>query len=258
MRHNIILEVGSNWKTLDDLKRSSDFAYKHGCLLKGQLWQTDKFVRRSNKNYATYRKYEVPRKWVAAIAAPHVFWTAFDIDSLDFLRVHIKPEYYKVASLDSDQQWLIERVGETGKPTFISVGVYGLESIRQAVKWHGDSNNLTLMHSINYYGECDYQMNYLRDRINGSRIIPWGLSLNYPSPLLPALGVALGTVATEVHFKLDHIRNTPDAPHSMTRHQVIEMIENIKVAEGSMGNNDRPLEIEAGSIKAGKRRGGLR
>ena len=254
MRTKIILEGGSNWKTLDDIKRMTEFAESIGCLWKGQLWQTEKFVRKSNPNYATYKKFEVPREWVEAVSAPHVFWTAFDPDSLLFLRIRIKPEYYKVASLDSDQKWLIEACGRTNKQTFISVGVYGLESIRQAVKWFDNPHKLTLMHSINYYGQCDYQLNYLRDRINGSRVIPWGLSLNHVNTVLPAIAVGLGVSAVEVHFRLDHITKTPDARHSFTKKQVIQMIENIKVAEDNMGNNERPLEIESMSIKAGKRK----
>ena len=258
MRHKVILEIGSNWKSLDDIKHSIDFARSIGALSKLQLWQTDKFVRRFNPNYSTYKRFELPRKWVEEIKAEDVFYSVFDPDSLLWLKTEINPEFYKVASLDSNQKWLIESCGMTNKMTFLSCGVYGLESIRQAVKWYNNSNHLTLMHSINYYGKCDYQMNYLRDRINGSRIIPFGLSLNYPNTLLPALGVALGTVAIEVHFRLDHITKTPDAPHSMTKKQVRQMIENIRIAEDNMGNNDRPLDIEDMAIRVGKRVNGKR
>lgn len=256
MKTKLILEIGSNWKTKDDFKRSLDFAKSIGALLKGQLWITDKFVRKSNKNYSTYKRFEVPKEWVRELRCEDMFWTAFDPQSLLFLKTEINPKYYKVSLLDSDQKWMIDSIARTNKECFMSVGIYGLESIRRAVRWYSDAgniHNLTLMHAVADYKGCDYQLGYMRDRINGSRLIPWGISLNNPSTVLPAVAVGLGCTAVEIHFRLDHIKNTPDAPHSITKAQVMEVVRNIEEVERNVGNNERPLEAELVNIKAGGR-----
>ena len=256
MKTQVICEVGSNWKTLDDIKRSIEFARSVGALSKLQLWQTDKFVRKSNKNYEVYKRYELKQSWVHQIMAEDVFYTPFDYESVMFLKTCINPQYYKISLLDSNQQWLIDSIARTNKKCFMSVGIYGLESIRQSVRWYsdvGNIHNLTLMHAIADYKSCDYQLGYMRDRINGSRLIPWGISLNNPSVILPAVAVGLGCQSAEVHFRLDHIKNTPDAPHSVTRKMVLEMVRNIEEVERNMGNVERPLECERVNIKAGMR-----
>lgn len=257
MKTKVVLENGSNWKSLDDLKRSIDFARSVGCLWKGQLWLTPHFVRKSNKNYKTYEKYEVPQDWVHKLKADDVFWTPFDVESLMFLKEEIFPTHYKIASLDSDQKDLIQLVACSNRPAFISCGVYGLESIRRVVKWYGDKGNLfnlTLMHSINEYPNTDSHLGYLKDRINATRTIPWGFSFNGNNPLIPALAVTLGATAIEAHFKMPNIVGTPDAPHSMTKQQVLQMLEFIKTAESNMGNSERPLPCELPHIKAGQRK----
>lgn len=254
MKTKLILEIGSNWKSLDDFKRTSEFAKENGCLMKGQLWETSKFVRKENKNYEVYKRYEVPRQWVEALASPHTFWSAFDPDSLLYLKTVVLPEYYKVASLDSNQKWMIESCGVTNKMTFVSCGVYGLESVRQVVRWYDNPGKLTLMHCVVDYPTKDAQLGYLKDRIAGTRTIDWGFSYNGTNIEVPLASVAIGVSAIEVHFKLDHIKNTPDAKHSMTKDQIKALIRGIRIVEDNCGNSDRPLPCEKVHIKLGGRK----
>lgn len=257
LKIDLILEVGSNWKHIDDFRRSIDFARSVGALTKGQLWRTDKFIKKSNKDWDVYKRYEVPREWVSRLAANDVFWTAFDMDSLMFLRREVNQQFYKVACLDSNQKWLIQAIASTHKPAFMSCGVYGLDSVRQAARWYSEAGNLfnlTMMHCVVEYPTKDAQLGYMRDRLNGTRILNWGLSYNGNNPLVPALSVAMGGSAVEVHFKLDHISGTPDAPHSMSQKAVKQMLRYIKEAQENIGNGDRPLPCELPHITAGGRK----
>ena len=254
MRTKIILEIGTNWKGLDDIKRSVAVARKLGALAKLQLWQTSKFIRKNNPNYALYKQYEIPREWVRKLDADDVFYSVFDPDSMLWLKTEINPEYYKVASLDSDQKWMIESCGTNNKMTFLSCGVYGLESIRRAVKWYGNSRMLTLMHCIVDYPTADAHLGYLKDRISATRVIDWGLSYNGLNPIVPVAATALGISAVEVHMRLDKITKTPDAPHSMTPGTIAKMLSGIQAVEDNMGNNDRPLDCERVHIRLGKRK----
>ena len=253
LKTRVILEGGTNWRRLDDFKRMIDFARDNGCLFKGQLWKTSEFVKKSNPNYSVYKRFEVPRKWVESLSAPDVFWSVFDADSLLFLKTDINPEYYKVAGLDSNQKWLIESCGLTNKMTFLSCGVYGLESIRQAVKWYNNARHLTLMHCVVEYPTKDAQLGYLRDRLSATRVIDWGLSYNGLNPEIPMASVAIGASTIEVHFKLPSVSNTPDAKHSMEKGMIMMMLESIRIIEENLGNSERPLEVEKFRVRLGKR-----
>ena len=256
MRTIVIGEYGSNWSNLDDILYSCEALVKMGAIPKGQAWKTELVVnkKRNPAMYETMKKYELPDKWIREIVKrfPQSFFSVFDAKSLDVV-YRSGVTRIKVASPDCVFKPLVEDVAKTGKETIMSVGGATLEEIRQAVKpFHW--SKLTLMHCVVDYRKHDYMINYFKDRLSGSRLIPWGTSFNYPSKILPAVCVGAGSVATEVHFKINSSLSTPDSGHSFTPIEFQEMVDNIKEVEENMGNSERPSQNEIGNLLLGRRK----
>jgi pseudaminic acid synthase len=261
MHTTVIAEIGSNWKTLDDILFSCEWVIEHGCLPKLQAWVTKRVVnrRRYQSMYEVMKKYELPHKWIRSINAkfPNTFYSVFDLESLAFLETEIKPIYYKIASPDAVHKPLVQAVASCGRNTIVSLGGCTLDEIRWVAKqfeWH----KLTLMEcNASYPAKLAYLGN-LRDRIVGSRLIPWGYSDHTLSTNVPAFAVTLGATMIEKHFNLKEF-DSPDNGHSLGQIEFETMIDRIKKAEEHMGTKEHPYPEEVNTMELARRKGdGLR
>lgn len=256
LRTTVICEIGSNWKSLDDIYHSCDYAVRLGCLPKLQLWKTTKVVNaKSNPEmFRTMRKYEIPHGWVKRIKSrfPQTFYSVFDLDSVEFLASEIKPHSYKIASPDCVYTQLLKAVAALNQPVFLSVGGATLEEIRAAIKMF-NWDKVTPMCCVVDYPCKDAQLLYLRDRVMGSRHIPWGYSSHSTSIIVPSLAVALGAVVIESHFKIGDM-DTPDSPHALGPVAFKTMLEYIQETEDNLGNDERPLACEIKNLAIARRK----
>ena len=256
MKTVIIAEIGSNWETLDDILYSCEWAINNGCLPKLQLWKTDLVVNQSRypKMYETMKRYELNHTWVKTIKKefPETFYSVFDLDSLEFLETEICPSLYKIASPDCVYYELLEAVASTNKNVIVSVGGATLDEIRKAAKMF-NWQRLTLMECNASYPAKFAYLGNLRDRINGSRLVPWGYSDHTMSTIVPAMAVTLGATVIEKHFKLKEF-NSPDNGHSLGQHEFSEMIENVKEAEAHMGTMEHPYDEEVETMNVARRK----
>lgn len=256
MKTTVIAEIGSNWETLDDILYSCEWAVHRNLLPKLQLWKTDLVVNDAYhpKMYQVMQSYELPQEWVRKINQnfPETFYSVFDLESLEFLKNEIKPKYYKIASPDCVFKPLVKAVASIGTPTFVSVGGATLDEIRDCAR-EFDWQKLTLMSCVVDYPCRDAELWYLRDRILGSRLIPWGYSSHSRSKIVPALAVALGATAIECHFSLKSF-NCPDYSHSFTPGEFDDIIANITETEQNLGNSERPLACEKRHLSLGRRK----
>lgn len=256
MKTSVICEIGSNFESLDDILYSCEWAVSRKCLPKLQAWRTDLVVNSDYqpKMYEVMKKYELPREWIRKISKnfPETFYSCFDLDTLRFLNDEIKPKYYKIASPDCVFKPLVRAVAATGTPTFVSVGGATLDEIRDCAR-EFDWQKLTLMSAVVEYPCRDAELWYLRDRILGSRLIPWGYSSHSRSKIVPALAVALGATATEIHFSLKSF-DSPDFGHSFTPGDFDDILSHIVDTEGQLGNSERPLACEKHHLSLGRRK----
>ena len=261
MKTSLICEYGTNWNDLDDILWTCDGITKAGGIPKGQLWDTDLFCnkRRNPKHWKVLRKYELKFEWVAEILRrfPGSFFSVFDENSIGTLEM-LGVEAYKIASPDCVYEPLVRAVAHTWKPMYVSVGGATLDEIRKCVEWIRDVDSkyyqrLTLMSCVVSYPCKNAMLGDLRDRIAGSRIVPWGYSSHSMSKIIPAIGVALGASAVEVHVK-NKVYDSPDDGHSFLLPELEEIVEHIKVAEENMGTGERPLPCEIENLRVGRRK----
>lgn len=257
MKTVVIAEIGSNWETIDDILYSCEWAVRHHCLPKLQAFQVEHFVNKERNPgmYETLLKYQIPERWYHKInnAFPDTIYSVFDIYSLDIVR-SLKRTYpvIKIASPDCVYSPLVDAIEKTGENVIVSVGGATLDEIRQVARKFPFSK-ITLMEcNASYPAKLAYLGN-LRDRIIGSRLIPWGYSNHTLSLSVPAFAVALGATVVENHFKMVEF-NSPDNDHSLGQNDFAEMLERINDAEKHMGTLEHPYPEEEKTMRLARRK----
>lgn len=254
MKTTLIADIGTNWHSLDDILRSIDALRAHGVLAKLQAWITEEFVRKGHLQWDAYKRWEIPESWYKKLRAPDVFFTPFDLKSVDRVERICAPQYWKIASPDCVYRPLVKKVAELEKPTFMSVGGATDTEVCDAIGWFSGwsrLNKLTLLDSVCNYPCKNAELGHFRNRsFSNSR---WGYSSHSRSTLVPALVVALGAVAVEVHFRLDAITDTPDAGHSFTQVKLKKVVSLIEEAEANCGDSKRPCAEEVVNLRRARR-----
>ena len=268
MKTQVICEIGSNWECFQDIQDSIDYAKSVEAIPKLQCFKPEEITDKDSQPeyYEKLRSVTVPREWIRDLKGSGVFYSVFGLDSLAFLEKEISPLLYKIASGKAVDKSLIKAVACTHKPTIMSVGGCTLDEIRQATKWYQEGydevgwwSKLTLMHTMVCYKKCDLQLSAFRDRVIGSKLVSWGWGQNHSDESnlhLPSVAVALGANVCEAHFRLDHIKNTPDSPHSLNKEQFTRMIKLIQEVEDNIGNTERPTKYEVGNLKLARGKNG--
>jgi len=228
MKTMIIAEIGSNFRNLDDIKRSIDSAIESGAsVAKLQCWKTERLCseQRDPKHYATLKQYELPEEWIRELRGWPVFYSVFSEDRVDFLEAEINPNMYKIASPDYKNFSLIGKCLSTEKEVLISVPISGEE--------HGLIKNDKISYLL-----CNATYP-ARKACLGDWTGRWmlmlasiykGYSDHTLSLLTPSLVVALGGKIIEKHYKLENM-DTPDNGHSLLPSEFKKMVEFIKEAE---------------------------
>lgn len=231
MKTAVIGEIGSNYKSLDDVKVSIEAIKATGSIPKLQAF-THAEVNTPNP--------EFPRNWMVELKDSGVFYSVFGLDSLKFLEDKVNPQYYKIASSKSKDKELIQAVAEIGKPTYISTGYCNLEDIRNIARWFRDASGETLWWSKLNLMQCNPTypsdtdlIGNLRNRVSGSRLIQWGLSSHSIDIISVLMAIAVGASSIEKHVKL-YDMDTPDNGHSLPIEEFKMMIQAIEMAERHM------------------------
>lgn len=214
MKTIVIAEVGSNWKTLDDLLRAADFAYSVGAIPKAQAWHVDHLCskERDPEQYETLKRYQIPEEWYPRLLDAGYFFSVFCPDIVDQIEATKSPEYYKISAPDYHNDDLISRARSTKKKVIVSNGQHIFGCKCDLIKlfcisaYPAKSSMLKLMNSVD------------------------GISDHTTSVLVPAYAVAQGAKYVEKHFKLKPM-DTPDNLHSLTPDEFKNMLSFIRDAE---------------------------
>lgn len=137
---------------------------------------------------------------------------------------------WKVASLESMSDGLIDAICETGKPGIVSAGAMGFVMLPPAL------NMATLHCTASYPAPLD-QLNLKAIRSYS------GYSDHSKNVLTGALAVACGAKIVEVHFKLiDTPVDNQEYDHSLFPYQLKQYIYNIRQAEMMLGDGRKKVE----------------
>lgn len=137
---------------------------------------------------------------------------------------------WKVASLESVSEGLLDAIYKTHKPMIVSAGAMGFVMLPPAL------NADTLHCTASYPAPLD-QLNLKAIRSYS------GYSDHSGNTLTGALAVACGAKIVEVHFKLFNTpRDNPDYGHSLCQPELRQYIANIRQAELMLGDGVKKVE----------------
>jgi sialic acid synthase SpsE len=241
----IIAEVGINHNgSMKQAKKLVDEAFKSGASsVKFQTYITEKRVQKDAPIFDILKQCEIGFKdqeelfnyanEIGLVA----FSTPFDEESVDFLS-EINVPLFKVASFDTVNKPLLEKISETNTPTIVSRGMASESELDIAHRIFDDQNvPLAILHCISAYPIQNLDsinlstMSYLRDRYE----CLVGFSDHTIGPAASICAVTMGAKVIEKHFTLDKNDDGPDHIMSADPHEMEEMISGIRNVETMIG-----------------------
>jgi sialic acid synthase SpsE/protoporphyrinogen oxidase len=156
-----------------------------------------------------------------------IFSTPFDIESANFLNNELKPDCYKIASVDLVNLPLISHVANFGKPMILSCGMSSLTEIEDALDAVSAKENdkLILLHCISSYPAPIEEMNLnVINTLQNTFKVPVGLSDHSLGLLASTIALANGACVIERHFTLDRLMEGPDHILSSQPEEMLELV----------------------------------
>ncbi|TXH76320.1 pseudaminic acid synthase [Thiobacillus sp.] len=215
--------------------------------------------------YATlwdlYDKAHTPWDWHEAIFAEarrldlEVFSSPFDESAVDLLE-GLEAPAYKIASPEITHIPLLERVAQTRKPVIISTGIAELADIELALetlRGAGASEIIVLKCTTAYPAPPeDSNLSTIADMAARFGVLA-GLSDHTLGSVAPICAVALGASFIEKHFVLDEGKDTVDSFFSSGEAEFSRMVQDIRLAEKSLGRVSYEIAPSARSNLRGRR-----
>lgn len=219
---------------------------------KSSLWNGEKL-------YDLYKKASTPYEWHKPIfdkckeLGIASFSTPFDLTAVDFLE-ELGCPIYKIASFENGDIPLLKRVAQTKKPVIMSLGMIGLDEIKEGVnilKSNG-CNDLTLLKCTSSYPAhvddsnlltiCDLQKHFTDCKI--------GLSDHTLGIGAAIASIALGGCVIEKHFTLSRAEGGVDSAFSIEPQEMKQLVEECNNAYNALGKASYELsESEKKSLK---------
>jgi len=252
-----IAEVGLNHNgDIKLAKKLIDAAKSSGAsAVKFQTFQTEKFVRKSNKYFDLFKQAQLSYEDFGELSdyaknQEMTFFSApFDIESADLLKKLGVPAF-KIASSDLINMPLIRHIAKMNVPIIISTGLSVMKEVEEAVNYclYEGNNKIALLHCIAHYPTIPEEAN-LDAIIQMKQKFPYpiGYSDNGESTLVDTVAVSLGANLIEKHFTLDKKLPGPDHSFSIDPQglkQLISQIHQIEKIKGDGVKIPRQSELE--------------
>ena len=165
------------------------------------------------------------------------FATSFNKTAVDLLE-ELKVPIHKIASFELVDLPLIEYVAKTKKPLIMSTGMATIQEIKEAVNTakKAGAKDIILLKCVSSYPAKPEEMNLktlpdIKKKFN----CPIGLSDHTLGIGASIAAVCLGARVIEKHFTLSREFETPDSFFSIEPQELKSLVENIRVAEKSLG-----------------------
>ena len=168
------------------------------------------------------------------------FSTAFDIVSLEFLETLGQP-YHKVPSGEITNLPYLRRIGEFGKPVFLSTGMADMDEIRAALRVLEEAgmprDHITVLHCTTEYPAPMADVNLramvaMRETLS----VAVGYSDHTIGIEVAVAAAALGATAIEKHFTLDRNLPGPDHKASLEPGELGAMVKAIRNIDAALGD----------------------
>lgn len=253
MKIKTIAEIGSNHNgDLNRAKRLIDSAWNAGAdIVKFQAIKPELLFRKPQKSHKklalSWAQFHELKNHTESHPNLEFMVTPFYLDAVDKLE-SMDIAMHKIASWDITYEPLIRKVGETGKPVFMSTGAANPDEIEQALEWlkpdseDYDYSDVVLMHCTGGYPTPVNEANLRRildlgtyfssfDE-NGSEFIPsyvprLGFSSHVINPMVVASSVMYGVEYIEVHYDLAD-REGIESAHSYTPDMFVQLKQHIQ------------------------------
>jgi len=205
--------------------------------IRGTIWNNENY-------YSLYKKAYTPWEWheqlfkLAKELDLICFSSPFDKTSVDFLETLNVPAY-KIASFEITDIPLIKYVASKGKPIILSTGIAKKEDIILALDTirNCDNNQIILLKCTSSYPTPIDEANLIMIReLSDEFNIISGLSDHTIGATAPIMSIGFGCKVVEKHFIIDRDIGGPDASFSMNENEFTEMVNQIRLAEKSIGS----------------------
>ena len=156
-----------------------------------------------------------------------LFSTPFDEAAVDFLETTLDPELYKISSFEVTHIPLLEKTGQTKKPTVMSVGMASDQEIRDAISALKDNGcpEVVLLKCISAYPSKAKDFNLLSmPNLGTTYQCPFGLSDHCLDNDIAIAAVALGARLIEKHVTDDRNAGGIDAGFSLEPHELEHLV----------------------------------
>jgi N,N'-diacetyllegionaminate synthase len=266
----IVAEIGNNHEgdpsvALDLVHRAAECGVD---AVKFQTFRTEQFVRPADAaRFARLKRFELsPDDFVRLADAARrdgllFISTPLDLDSARMLEPLV--DAFKIASGDITCTPLIECVGQSGKPVFLSSGASDAGEVEQAVAvlrqcWarSGSASDLAVLHCVSCYPTPTEQASlraiaFLRERLG----VPVGYSDHTMGIDAAVIAVAVGACIVEKHFTLDkQYSDFRDHQLSADVPEMKALVERVREVEEMLGPADKRPQPCEGPMREAIRR----
>ena len=198
------------------------------------------------KLYDLYKEAHTPWEWHSELfdlcrslnVVP--FSSPFDFSAVDFLE-SLNVSMYKIASLETSDHALINRVAKTGKPMMISTGAtewQEIEDLVEVMKKTGNQNLTLLLCTSSYPADpVDAHLNRLK-LLEKHFTVSVGLSDHTLGIGVSIAAIALGATVIEKHLTLNRSDGGPDSAFSLEPNEFKALVEEGNKALVSIGNSE--------------------
>ncbi|OZC04693.1 hypothetical protein BSZ36_10745 [Rubricoccus marinus] len=167
------------------------------------------------------------------------FCTACDIPSVEMMERLGNP-VYKVASRDLDNEPLLARIAQTGKPVILSTGMAGLEDLQIALDALGDGPEaIIVLHCVSQYPTPIDSVNLrAMDTLREATGLLIGLSDHTTGLASSIAGAVMGACVVEKHVTLSRAARGTDHAGALEESGLRTLVKYIREAERAMGDGN--------------------
>lgn len=236
----IIAEIGSNFHSYQDLVKSIEAAKE----ARADVVKFQCFSEKSLYGFGDDKR-NIPIEWlvklreVADQVGIEMMCTAFDVET--FSHVDKLVRRHKIASSELRHVELLDAVIKSAKPVLISIGGHKFREVKRTIE-HMGSHSLLLLYCCNAYPSKMHHLGIINE-LKSAFGKPVGYSDHSIDIFTPYVAVKhYNAVVIEKHVRLPHIKDTPDAPHSITFEAFKEMVYWIKDEKPPRHPNEQEYE----------------